>query len=198
MKALKLTPEQLTGLKSKPKLNQFWSGYFQSITIELNRLFFSIFRENIVIRPVSCDVVSFDDYLENSTQNSIVQFFKIHPHNSFGFYHLPFNTVDLLMNRLLGGKVANEATSRDITQVDHSIIEVVTAKLMDVLEAPFVKDNRELSFELIDLDENLMMHSLSSNKQYICVQQYLIQLGDNYYYFDIAFTNQFLDRFVLL
>lgn len=199
MKVLKLSPEQLASLRSKPKLNQFWSGYFQNITIELNRLFFSIFREQISVKPISCEVFAFDQYLERDNQNSIVQFFQIQPHNSFGFYSIPFDTIDLLMTKLLGGRVvSNSPSSRDITQVDQSVLEVVTSKLMDVLEAPFTKDNRELYFELIDLDENLMMHSLSEHKQYVCVQQYLIQMGDKYYYFDLGFTNKFLDKFKLV
>lgn len=198
MKVLKLTPEQLASLRSKPQLNKFWSGYFQNITIEINRLFFSIFREQVSVKPINCEVFAFDQYLSNSASNSIVQFFQIRPHNSFGFYQLPYNTIDLLMCKLLGGKVASNNTQRDITQVDQSIIEIVTSKLMDVLEAPFTNEQREIYFELIDLDENLMMHSLTEQKQYICVQQYLIQVGEEYYYFDLAFTNNFLDRFILV
>lgn len=55
-----------------------------------------------------------------------------------------------------------------------------------------------MTFEFLDLNEDILMHSFKMHKQYICVQQYVIQVLDHYYYFDLAFTNNFLNQFTLI
>jgi hypothetical protein len=196
MAVVKLTPEQLAGLRTRPKLNKFWEGYFQEITVELNKLMFSLFRKHTLVKPVNLEIVKITDYLSHQ-ENSIIQFFKIYPHNSIGFYALPYETVDLLMNQLLGGRVVT-STKRDITRVDESVIQVVTSRLAKVLEEPLVRGNRKLSFEFINLDHRLVGGNYNGSGDYICVQQYVIQIENQYFYFDLAFTNNFLNRFSLV
>lgn len=196
MAVVKLTPQQLANLRTRPKLNPFWESYFHDITVELNRLFFEIFRENISVKAVNLVLVDVGDYLENS-RHSVTQFFKVYPHNTFGFYQLPFETIDLLLTQMLGGKIVS-TSKRDLTNVDQSIIDIVSTKLGNVLEKPLIRDNREMKFQFLDLNEDILMHSLKKMKQFICVQQYVIQLKDDYYYFDLAFTNNFLNQFSLI
>lgn len=192
----KLTPQQLAELRSRPKLTTFWEGYFSDITVELNRLFFSIFRESVSVKPVSLNLIDSNEYFENS-QHTVTQFFKIHPHKNYGFYNLPYETIDLLLSHLLGGNLVS-GTKRTLSKVDQSIIHILSNKLADVLQAPMIKDNRKLKFEFLDINEDILKHNLTSNNQYICVQQYVIQLQGEYYYFDLAFTNQFLNQFSLI
>ena len=196
MAVVKLAPQQLASLRARSKLNPFWESYFHDITVELNRLFFEIFREQISVKAVNLELIDVEGYLKNS-RHSVTQFFKIYPHNTFGFYQLPFETIDLLLTQLLGGKMVSDI-KRDLTNVDQGIIDIVSLKLGNVLEKPLVRDNRELRFQFIDLNEDILMHSLKSSKQYICVQQYVIHLKSDYYYFDLAFTNNFLNQFSLI
>lgn len=193
MAVVKLTPEQLVGLRSKPKLSKFWESYFNQITVELNKVFFGLFRRQTYVRFMHVDVVKIHDYIEHQN-HSIIQFFKIQPHNSLGFYSIPYDTVDLLLNQLLGGR-AGLPVKRDITNVDESIIEIVTTRLAHALEAPFVQNNRKMKFDFIDLDQRVVGGHYNGHDEYICVGQYVIQIGNEYYSLDMAFINNFLNKF---
>lgn len=193
MGIVKLTPEQLVGLRSKPKLSKFWESYFNQITVELNKVFFNLFRVNTQVRFTHLDIVKIHDYIEHQNQ-SIIQFFKIQPHNSLGFYTIPYETVDLLLNQLLGGRAVT-SKKRDITNVDESIIEIVTARLAKALEMPFTQDNRKMKFNFVDLDQRVVGGRYNGHDEYICVGQYVIEVGSTYYSLDIAFMNNFLNKF---
>lgn len=74
MAVVKLTPQQLASLRSKPKLSPFWQSYFNDINVELNKLFFHLFREQVQVKPVHLALEDAEDYLNNSV-STITQFF---------------------------------------------------------------------------------------------------------------------------
>lgn len=200
MKATKINPLEVFNLKRKTKLNRYWEAYFHSLSVEFSKTFFEIIKEPLNVRLVNCETIDFDTYNENLGDNTLIQFFKIYPHNNLGFYTIPYETFELLLTNILGGKTAKEnfKEQHDLTKIDQSIIHIIINKLISILTTPLQDGLRNIQIELLDFNTGELVKKSSNIKQSICVQEYYIQIGEEIYPFDLVFTSGFLERFTLL
>ena len=132
---------------------------------------------------------------------SLVQFFKIHPHSQFGFYSIPYKTFELFLTSLLGGNFSSQEdpiNDHELTSLDQNLISILIQKLVLILEKPLKDGLRNIDIELMDINNAEIFKNTNIHNQNICVQEYIIQVEEEVFYFDLVFTSKFLEQFTLL
>ncbi len=129
--------------------------------------------------------------------------FRLYPHGSLGFYHIPNETVQVIVNQLLGGvhystKMNAPYDPRELSSVDQTVLNQVIQKLFDILQIPFQNENRVIEFEMLDSDSaSIQMQNIHDN-ELVSTQQFMIEVEGENYFFDLVLSNQFLEKFVSL
>lgn len=201
MKALKIDPSQVFKLKHKTHLSRFWEHYFQNLSVDFTKSLFQIIKKPINVKLISCETTDFDSYNENLNEKSLVQFFKIYPHSQFGFYSIPYKTFELLLTSLIGGNFSYSEDylhEHDLTTIDQNLIGILIQKLIVILERPLKEGLRNIDIELMDINNAEILKNSSINNQNICVQEYIIQVEEDIFHFDLVFTSQFLEQFTIV
>lgn len=195
----KIRPVNLTDIKYTPKeLSDHWRRYFSTLSIDLNKLFMKYTYSQVSVRFLHREVFIFSEYLKHTSQNSVMLPFKINPAHEMGFIYIPGEFSEFLINALLGGKDGVPDNVHYLTSFDEKIISNAMSDMAWLVEKHLVQTQKELKLELEpvlninDLKSTLIVESTVS------VQQFLIMTGESTYVFDLAFSNKFLESFVLL
>ena len=86
MKAVKVLPHEFSKLKRKPKINDFWKSYFNNLSVEFSKHLFHTIKNPLTVRLVNCGSFEFEHYYNQLEEQSLIQFFNVCPHNTWGFY----------------------------------------------------------------------------------------------------------------
>jgi flagellar motor switch protein FliM len=198
MKVRKLSLAEFVNYQKRPTLNPFWNKYFADIAVEFNKMFFDIFRENVKVKALNYQVYDLALYLNQLEDESYLQFFQIIPHqNTFGFYQLPSSTSEKLLMALLGGK-AKINSHHKLTHFDQALLEIISNKLSSILQKPFLQDQRAIEIQFFDHQDQELFLSVNQHGQSVGIQHFVLQIEQEYYHFDIAFTKSFLGKLQLL
>ena len=108
MKAIRVLPHEFSRLKQKPKINDFWKSYFNNLSVEFSKQLFHTVKKPLTVRLANCESFEFEHYYNQLEEESLIQFFNIYPHNTWGFYYLPYKTVNLLLTNLLDRLIHQE------------------------------------------------------------------------------------------
>jgi hypothetical protein len=199
MKALKISPQELANLKRKPNLNVFWKNYFSNLTVEFSKQLFQIVKKPMKITLANCNSFEFEHYYSQLDEESLIQFFNIYPHNTWGFYYLPYETVELLLSNILGGSLYSEKEmNHKITSLDEKVLSVLVKKLVSLLQSPLEEGIRNISIDLLDTYKEELLNYSGIQSQNVCVQEYLIELDGEIYPIDLVFSSNFLERFSIV
>jgi flagellar motor switch protein FliM len=199
MKAIRVLPHEFPRLKRKPKINDFWKSYFNNLSVEFSKQLFHTVKKPLTVRLANCESFEFEHYYNQLEEESLIQFFNIYPHNTWGFYYLPYKTVNLLLTNLLGGSIYQEdETKHEITNIDHKVLSIVVNKMVSLLQAPLEEGIRNISIELLDTDKNELLSYSEIQSQNVCVQEYLIEVNGEFYPIDLVFSSNFLESFSIL
>lgn len=195
MKAIRVLPHEFSNLK-KPRLSTFWKSYFQNLSVEFSKQLFHTIKKPLSIRLANCESFEFEHYYNQLDEQSLIQFFNISPHNTWGFYYLPYETVDLLLINILGGSIYSEKeTKHEISKLDKKVLSVVIHKLVSLLQAPLEEGIRNISIDLLDTNKNELLSYSAIQSHNVCVQEYLIEIEGEFYPIDLVFSSNFLERF---
>lgn len=199
MKAVRLLHQDLASIRTKPKLSRFWRSYFNNLSVEFAKQLFHTIKKPINIKLANCESYEFEHYYDQLDKDSLIQFFNIYPHNTWGFYYLPFETVELLLHNIMGGSVYSESDSgHTISTLDRKMLSIIINKLVSLLQAPLEKGIRNISITLLDTDKNELLAFSDVQSQNVCVQEYLIEINGEYYPIDLVFSSNFVEGFSIL
>jgi flagellar motor switch protein FliM len=194
----KLTPQELVGLKRTPReLSTFWRSYFEKITLELNKQFFGLLKENLSVRYVHRDIIRVEDYLEDL--NGSNQLYTVLPQGSIGMLHFPTELVNYLLHHSMGGiEKYDFQGSRELGALDQQMINHIMEKVVTVLSVPFEREARDMQISLIDQSANDLVIQGIAPDEYMSIQQFSITVHSNTFYFELVLSNQLLESFTLL
>jgi len=204
MGVFKLNPHDFSKLRRPNKtLSIFWKSYFEKLSMEMTKAMFLSFKSHCNVSMVNREVVYYSDYVAETDANSLIQMFKVYPHGSIGFYNIPADTVQVIINELMGGHKYNQNAQqsynpRNVSHMDESIVATVVEKLFNILQIPFQNDNRMIEFEMLESSQaNILMQNIHDH-ELVSTQQFMIEINNENYYFDLVLSNQFLENFVSL
>lgn len=195
----KLTPYELAEIRTSPKqLNPFWQSYFEKITLDLNKQFFSFYRQFPNIRFINRQVVTVKDFLNEVSGE--IRLYQVLPHGSVGILHFPDSLVESLIVETLGGgqRVSGKNVKKIVGKVGGSIIDVVMEKVIKTMSLFFEEQNRYLELVIVNRDSNeFIFHGLNP-EEHLSIQQFSLSIEDQTYYFELGLSNQLLESFKLI
>lgn len=193
----KLTAKEIAGFRTSPKqLNPFWRSYFEKITLDLNKQFFSYYKQFPKIHFINRQVARVEDFLEDL--DGTIRLYQILPHGSVGILHFPKQLVESLIEQTLGGKKINSNEINKPGKVGTTFIHTIMEKVILTMSLFFEEQSRQLELVIISPNSNdLILHGLNKD-EILSIQQFAISVGDQMFYFELALSNQLLESFQLI
>lgn len=196
----KLKRIRLDEIEYTPKeLSQYWRSYFAQFSVDVSRLFMKSTMQNSSVRFLHRDVFLLKDYLKQISQNSLIQPFRIKPHNEIGFVYLTGELCNHLIHFQLGGSEQKENSNvHYLTNFDEKLLSHSLTNLVALVETHLRSRDSSVLLEMLEpIHLNMMEVSFKGN-DLISAQQFLLMTGSNTHVFDLGFSNKFLESFVLI
>jgi len=188
------TPKVFTPKEYKPKeLSTLWKMYFSNISISMAKLFFKNTREHISVRYKQRNVVMSREYLDKLNPNSITFAFKINPINGTGIIFFSDDLANYLVNSFLGGLNSKVELNRELSSTDAKLLNNTLGDIYGLLLSQMKEDRIEVEFENIQPNLLNFVSNSSAANEMISVQQFVVEVANNSFLLDIAFSNRLIE-----
>ena len=190
---------KLSELQYTPKeLSQFWRRYFSKFSIDVTRLLTKYTLQNLTVRFLHRDVFLMREYMQHTSSNSIIQPFKITPHQEIGFFYVTGELVNQIMHLMLGGSDQQQQKVHYLTKFDEKLMVNCLNDLILLAENHLRERDKEIQLIQMDPVDLSLLQVGFEGEHLISTQQFLVMSGSQTHVFDLCFSNKFLESFVLI